>query len=114
MTDGWVTQMRKGLAELVVLIVLARGESYGYEILNRIRKHPALAIKEGTLYLLLGRLKKDGFVTVRKQASDIGPPRRYFRLPARGVSRLADMSAYWNGLARDVQNLYANTDHDND
>ncbi len=111
MSDAWMTQMRKGLAELVVLIVLSRGESYGYEILHQIRKHPSLALKEGSLYLLLGRLKKDGFVDIRKQPSDKGPPRRYFRLTPSGNARLADMSAYWSGLTLDVQNLVSDKEH---
>lgn len=105
MNEGWVAQMRKGIAELCVLAVLSGQEAYGYEIQNTISKRPSLAVKESTLYLLLGRLQKDGFVTCRTARSDKGPPRRYFRLTATGRDRLADMSAFWGGFSADVSQL---------
>ena len=33
--DSWQSQLRKGAAELVVLSVLAKGEAYGLQILDR-------------------------------------------------------------------------------
>ena len=37
MIEGWITQLRKGLLEYCVLTVLARGESYGYEIVQALK-----------------------------------------------------------------------------
>ncbi len=97
--------MRKGIAELCVLAVLGRGEAYGYEIQSQIAKRPSLAVKESTLYLLLGRLLKDGYVTYRTEKSAMGPPRRYFSLTPAGQARLQEMSAFWGEFDRDVSAL---------
>ncbi|MGV6812496.1 MAG: PadR family transcriptional regulator [Brevirhabdus sp.] len=103
--DSWIGQMRKGVAEFCVLAVLARGEAYGYEILTKISDHDSLMLKESTLYLLLGRLQKEGFVTLRMEKSAKGPPRRYFRLTPSGKSRLADMRAFWAVFEADVDKV---------
>ncbi|WP_299324540.1 PadR family transcriptional regulator [Parasphingopyxis sp.] len=110
--DGWTKQMRKGTAELCVLAILARRESYGYEILQQIRRQPSIALQESTLYLLLGRLLKDGLVSARMRKSGEGPPRRYFELTALGRERLADMSAFWHGFSADVSELIKETPDD--
>lgn len=105
MQDGWIGQMRKGVAEFCVLSVLARKEAYGYEILMEISKRPSLSLKESTLYLMLARLEKEGFVTMRKVKSDKGPARRYFCLTDTGKTRLKDMARFWNDFAADVSVL---------
>lgn len=94
--------MRKGIAELCVLATLSGGEAYGYEIMTKISKYPSLTLKESTLYLLLGRLAKEGFVSTRTAPSAKGPPRRYFRLTDKGTARLSDMRTFWSGFATDV------------
>lgn len=105
--EGWIGQMRKGVAEFCVLAVLARGEAYGYEILTKISDHDSLALKESTLYLLLARLQKEGFVTMRMEKSAKGPPRRYFRLTDAGAARLADMGRFWAAFQADVNGVTA-------
>ena len=105
MSDAWVGQMRKGIAELCVLATLSRNEAYGYEILSQVQQRPSLALKESTLYLLLGRLKKDGHVSFRSEPSQKGPPRRYFKLTASGQARLANMAAFWTGFSSDVDQM---------
>ena len=97
--------MRKGVAEFCVLAVLAGREAYGYEILSEISKFDGLALRESSLYLLLGRLAKEGHVTARSVPSEKGPPRRYFRVTESGAARLKEMRAFWAGFARDVDSL---------
>lgn len=105
MSDAWVGQMRKGIAELCVLASLSETEAYGYEILSTVKQRPSLALKESTLYLLLGRLKKDGHVSFRSVPSQKGPPRRYFSLTTSGKERLANMAVFWKGFSADVDDM---------
>jgi PadR family transcriptional regulator, regulatory protein PadR len=98
MIDGWITQLRKGLVEYCVLMVLSRGESYGYEIVQALKKIEALAVSESTLYPVLSRLREEKLVKTRDVPSPEGPPRRYFALTAMGKVRLAEMNTYWNLL----------------
>ncbi len=105
---AWITQLRKGLVELGVLNVLAEGEGYGYEIVQRLKAVEALAVTESTVYPVLTRLRKDGYLKVRSAPSPGGPPRRYFSLTALGRSRVREMNDYWRGLNAAIEHLAAN------
>lgn len=102
MPDQWLTQMRKGLAELCVLAALRHDEAYGYAILKRLSGAGSLAFTESTVYPVLARLAEEGHLFERAVASPDGPVRRYFRLTARGRRRLAELESYWRLLAGDV------------
>jgi PadR family transcriptional regulator PadR len=103
----WVTQLRKGLGEFCVLNVLRAGSTYGYQIAKRLAGMEPLALTESTVYPVLSRLKRDGYVEVRTAPSPEGPHRRYFSLTARGQRRVAEMNSYWDHLAGSVAALIA-------
>ncbi len=103
--EAWASQLRKGLVELCALRLLRHGESYGYEIVRRLRALDALAVAESTVYPALARLRAEGLVRVRDAPSPEGPPRRYFSLTARGRARLAERNALWNAVAADLASL---------
>jgi PadR family transcriptional regulator, regulatory protein PadR len=52
------TQMRKGILEYVILLVIAKGDAYSSDILRVLTEHKLIVV-EGTLYPLLSRLKAD-------------------------------------------------------
>ena len=101
----WVTQFRKGLLELCLLNLLRRGESYGYEIVQRLKDVEALSVTESTVYPILSRLRKEGYLAVRSEPSPGGPPRRYFSLTRLGKAYLAEMNAYWEELREAIRQL---------
>ncbi len=91
--DPWQAQMRKGVVELAILARVARGETYGYELVEALRPLEGLALTESTVYPVLTRLARDGALAVRSAASPAGPTRRYYRLTTEGRSdggRLVD------------------------
>jgi len=98
MIGGWVTQLRKGLLEYCVLLVLRRGASYGYEIVQALQQLEALAVSESTVYPILNRLRAEQYLSTRDVPSAAGPPRRYFALTPAGRVRLAEMRAYFAQL----------------
>ena len=55
--DNLKSQMRKGMLEFCVLLILKRGDAYASEMIARL-KEAHLIVMEGTLYPLLTRLKK--------------------------------------------------------
>ncbi len=95
MDNAWTAQLRKGLVELAVLAALKAGEAYGYQLLQRINAFPGLNLNEPTVYPMLARLTRDGYLTVRKAPSPQGPPRRYYRLTPTGRKRLGQMLKLW-------------------
>ncbi|MHB1463426.1 MAG: PadR family transcriptional regulator [Armatimonadota bacterium] len=102
---AWITQLRKGLFELLLLNVIARGESYGYEIVQQLRQVSAFQVTESTVYPILERLHKDGYVGVRREPSPTGPMRRYYSLTTAGKYRVAEMNDYWDSLNKSVAEL---------
>lgn len=101
----WVTQLRKGLVEFLLLSVLRREETYGYEIVRRLQTIEELAVTESTVYPVLARLCSEGHLKVRTMPSSDGPPRRYFSLTATGRARLAAMNSYWQSLITSIDKI---------
>lgn len=101
----WVTQLRKGLMEFCILNLLQYGESYGYEILQSLQQIEELVVTDSTVYPILSRLRKDGYLKVQVKASSSGPPRRYFSLTALGRQRVQEMNSYWNSLQIGIAKL---------
>lgn len=86
-------QMKRGFLEACVLAVLARGESYGYQIIKDVP--PTLGLTESTLYPLLKRLEGVGCITVRS-AEHNGRLRKYYRITKQGRARVAAFIEEWN------------------
>lgn len=95
----WNSQMRRGLLELCILGLLDRGPSYGYEIVTRLGEAPILAAGEGTVYPLLRRLRRVGWLETSWQESASGPPRQYYHLSAAGREYLKALRREWKKLA---------------
>ena len=101
----WITQLRKGFLELCLLNLLRHGESYGYEIVQRLKGIEALSVTESTVYPILTRLRKEGHLSVRSESSSGGPPRRYYSLTRMGRAFLTEMNAYWEELEEAIRHL---------
>ena len=102
---SWITQLRKGLIEFCVINVLKDSENYGYEIVGRLKDLEVMDVTESTVYPVLSRLKGEGYLKVRSEPSQSGPPRRYFSLTALGEQRRQEMNAYWDLLSESIDTL---------
>ncbi len=100
---AWITQLRKGLLEFLVLNVLSAGENYGYQIVQRLKSMEEMAVSESTVYPVLVRLRREGCLKVRVVPSSSGPPRRYFSLTTIGRRRVGMMNEYWSALCKAVE-----------
>lgn len=78
------TQLMKGILEGCVLAIIQKGETYGYEILASLEKSGFENLGEGTLYPVLTRLDKNGYISCRKAKSPLGPIRKYYCITEAG------------------------------
>ena len=101
----WITQVRKGLLDFCVIRLLGRGEKYGYQLVQELKKMPNLIITEGTIYPILGKLKKEGLLVSELKDTGSGPTRRYYRLTKTGERMRQDMDEYWQKLSESVGKL---------
>ncbi len=97
------TQLKKGVIELLVLAQLLKKDCYGYEIVMTVSEH--MTMSEGTMYPLLSRLKKDNLVDTYLQESTSGPPRKYYRITARGKDIFEEMRSEWTVFSDTVNTL---------
>ena len=93
--DNWSTQVRKGMLEFCILNVIQGKSLYGYDIVRTLRDIEGLVISEGTIYPILSRLKREGFVLTTIKDSSEGPPRKYYELTPTGKKMLTRMNHYW-------------------
>jgi len=82
------TQLLKGILEACVLSLISRNETYGYEIMQNLSRHQFSHVKDGTLYPILARLEKKGFIISRLGESSLGPKRKYFNISDKGLGHL--------------------------
>ena len=95
-------QMRKGVLEYCILLVLDGKPLYASNIIQAL-KEAKLIVVEGTLYPLLTRLKNAGLLTYRWEESTQGPPRKYYELTDTGRKFLGDLENSWGELVDSVK-----------
>jgi len=100
-----LTEMLKGTLEGIVLAILSRRPAYGYEITAWLRDRGFSDIAEGTVYALLVRLERRGFVDVQKVPSEKGPPRKVYSLNAQGREYLGEFWRTWSFLTERLEEL---------
>ncbi|WP_456772160.1 PadR family transcriptional regulator [Bradyrhizobium sp. USDA 4369] len=103
MTEQMQVQLKKGALELCVLALLARGESYAYEIASSLSA--GVGIGEGTIYPLMRRMQDDKLVETRLAESNSGPPRKYYRLTPAGRAAFTAQKREWRSFADAVNTL---------
>jgi PadR family transcriptional regulator PadR len=86
--------IRKGLLEFLLLKIIASDKVYVADMLQRLGA-TEFATQEGTLYPLLSKMRREGTVDYEWQESDAGPPRKYYKLTAKGRSQLDELNDYW-------------------
>lgn len=99
MPDARDPQLLKGVLPMLVLRLLGVQESYGWELVTRLRAAGLDDISSGTVYPVLGRLERDGLVSSRLVASTAGPARKYYTPTDAGAQQLARARAAWTDLA---------------
>jgi len=90
-----VAQLRRGVAEPCVLALLRAGERYGFDLARELVGTYGLVAGEGTVYPLLARLRRCQLVETTWKESAQGPPRRYYRLTAKGKAELDAFVEQW-------------------
>ncbi|HKC12792.1 MAG TPA: PadR family transcriptional regulator [Vicinamibacteria bacterium] len=103
--DHWGAQFRKGCLEMAILASLWKSRLYGLEILRRLERSSSLGLAEGTLYVILNRLKADGLVHSEWVDAGSGHPRKYYWLTASGKDRLRTMARFWVQFSGDLDAL---------
>ena len=98
-------QLLKGVLELAVLAVIARTETYGYEILATLERAGLDGVGDASVYGTLRRLEQAGHLTSRLAASDSGPARKYYAVTPNGAEQLRAGTDAWARINAAFQDL---------
>ena len=103
--DKWKSQVKKGVLEFIILILLNQKELYGYELLDKLKETTGYEVAEGTIYPLLNRLKDEKLITSYWMEMESGVPRKYYKMTPEGIDILRHMQAYWSELNTNILTL---------
>lgn len=81
---GMLFSINTGLLDACVLAILSRGDEYGYRLTQEVKQ--AMAISESTLYPVLRRLLKNGWLSTYDEPFQ-GRNRRYYRITGEGLTQ---------------------------
>lgn len=99
------SQMLKGILEGSLLGIIEKGETYGYEMIEKLEFYGFQMVSEGSIYPVLMRLQKEGFVHSTMKPSPSGPKRKYYTLTALGEEEYKQFKIRWDKLSTSVNQL---------
>lgn len=101
------SRLLTGAVEMLVLDVLARGDSYGYQIAQSVLTHSDqyFELKEGSLYPALHRLERRKLLRSYWMESGEGRRRKYYALTALGRKALERKREDWRRFAAGVNGV---------
>ena len=99
--------IKRGSAELAILAVLEDQPLHGYEIARSIERETGgvLRFTLASLYPLLYRMEKRGWIKGAWETTPSGRQRRCYRLTAAGLKKLAPLRAEWRLFFRALNRL---------
>ena len=90
------------LLDAFVLAILAKDDIYGYALTQEVRTK--IDISESTLYPVLRRLQKSGFLETYDEPY-MGRNRRYYRLTGEGEKQIEIYRSEWNDYKKKVESV---------
>ena len=87
------TQFKKGVLELLVLVILENKDMYGYELVETVSD--IVDVNEGTIYPILKRLTNEGYFETYLEESKEGPVRKYYHITVAGNRQKEEQLNEW-------------------
>ena len=103
-------QFKKGVLDLVVMVVVSQHDIYGYELVKRVCE--VVEVKEGTIYPLLKRMTNEKYFETYLVESTEGPPRKYYRLTALGLTTMNQLKTEWLAFSKQLNLFLEGGTHD--
>ena len=110
MDNRYVQQFKKGSLEMILLCLIGRRETYGYEIITNLNEKGSVLgyAREGTVYPILYRLQEGELITCRMApAAANGGLKKYYSLTEKGREVLNELISFWSGYVDCVNGFIA-------
>ena len=99
------SQLLKGILDACVMEVIREEAIYGYELSQKLQQVGLHDISDGTIYPVLLRLQKNGFIKGEMKPSPTRPNRKYYYLTDRGKEELEKLALEWMLVSEPVSKL---------
>lgn len=103
---GMDSRLLSGTVDMLILDVVSRAPSYGYEIVQKVnlRSDGYFDLKEGSLYPALHRIERKKLLTSYWQVAD-GRRRKYYKITPAGRKTLKSWRKEWGQFACSVNGV---------
>lgn len=95
-------QLGAGLLDACVLAVLRQEDTYGYRLTQALKE--VVVISDSTLYPVLRRLRKEGYVDTYDQAFE-GRNRRYYTITDKGQEQYHIYMEEWSSFKKRIDKI---------
>ncbi len=94
--------------EPLILSLLAKGESYGYALIQEVKRLSGDEIEwtDGMLYPVLHRMEREGWIQSRWGEAETGRKRKYYSLRADGKRALKEQRDQWVTVSKLFRQLW--------
>lgn len=99
------TQLLKGILDGCVLAVIEKETVYGYELSTKLQDAGLSDVSEGTIYPVLLRLQKNGYIVGEMRPSESGPNRKYYSITLEGLQALREIEQEWATVSVPITKL---------
>lgn len=93
----------------IILSILNQGETYGYEIIQKVGvlSEGSIQWTDGMLYPVLHKLEKKGHIQAEwRHAPGTGRKRKYYQITDKGKKQMQQVQAQWNTVNQLVTKLW--------
>ena len=96
-------EIKKGSIDILILSVISKGDTYGYELAKtiKLKSDDLFKLGEGTLYPALKRLENKHYIKSYWNETSEGTRRKYYKITDEGKTILDKKVSEW----RQVNNL---------
>ncbi|MDN4593834.1 PadR family transcriptional regulator [Polycladomyces subterraneus] len=100
-------ELLKGSLDLLLLSIIARRDTYGYEIAKELqeRSQDTYQISQGTLYPALRRLESKGWIRSYWGESEAEGRRKFYAITDLGREKLKEKLSDWDRLSSLIQSV---------
>ena len=101
------SDVSRGYNDTMILFILLKEKSYGYEISKQIRQKSGeqYAMKETTLYSAFTRLEKNGFIKASYGDESFGTRRTYYEITPLGLEYYKEKCREWLETKEIIENF---------
>lgn len=99
------SKLHRGVLEGSILKIISLEEVYGYRIILILHDFGFYNINEGTIYPLLMRLEKKGYINSIFRKSPKGPKRKFYTVTKLGKENLSSFEEQWKHISNSVDKI---------